>query len=137
MTTQRSEPRILVVNASLELLNIFHEVLDGEGYEVEISNYTFEGLASIQQLNPDLIILDFDREGQREEWELLKMIRLHEATAHIPLIVSIAPLYLLPQVASSWLQKNILVLFSPFQKDDLLAAVRQQLGQSHLPSNEE
>ena len=81
MNTQRKEPLILVVNASLDILNLFHEILEGQKYEVELSNYAFEGIHTIERLKPDLIILDFEREGKPEEWQLLKMIRLHESIA--------------------------------------------------------
>jgi CheY-like chemotaxis protein len=80
MNAQRKEPRILVINVSLDVLNLFHDILDGQGYEVELSNYTFEGIHTIERLQPDLVILDFEREGKPEEWQLLKMIRLHEGT---------------------------------------------------------
>ena len=131
MSSTEKEPRILVVDASLGILNLYHDVLDEQGYDVEISNYTFEGLESIEQLHPDLIILDFDREGQREEWQLLKMLKLHPATASIPIILSLAPLQLHPHWENHFQRHNIRLLLSPFEKDELLAAIHQVLASSH------
>lgn len=127
MTSRTKEPLILVVDASLNLLNIYHDILENEGYEVELSNYTFEGVQTIERLRPDLIILDFEREGQREEWVLLKMLKMHETTANIPIIVNVAPLYNLPEQQAYFERKNVLLLFAPIVKEDLLAAIRQLL----------
>lgn len=128
MTSRTKEPLILVVDASLNLLNIYHDILENEGYEVELSNYTFEGVQTIERLRPDLIILDFEREGQREEWVLLKMLKMHETTANIPIIVNVAPLYNLPEQQAYFERKNVLLLFAPIGKEDLLAAIRQLLS---------
>jgi CheY-like chemotaxis protein len=127
VNSQRKEPLILIINVSLDILNLFHNILDGQGYEVELSNFTFEGIHTIERLQPDLVILDFEREGKPEEWQLLKMIRLHEATAKIPLIICMAPLHIFLDKEKYFRQKNIQLLFAPIDKDELLAAVRQML----------
>ncbi|HZU03893.1 MAG TPA: hypothetical protein VFA10_29790 [Ktedonobacteraceae bacterium] len=128
MASTRKEPLILVIDVSLAILNLYHEVLEEQGYDVELSNYAFESLSMVERLQPDLIILDFDREGQREEWQLLKMLKLHPPTASIPIILSMAPLLLHPHWEEHFQHNNIRLLFSPFGKEDLLAVVRQVLG---------
>ncbi len=137
MSPQRKEPLILVINVSLDILNLFHNILDGQGYEVELSNFTFEGIHTIERLRPDLIILDFEREGKPEEWQLLKMIRLHEATAKIPVIICMAPLHIFLDKEEYFRRKNIQLLFAPMEKDDILAAVRQMLEPGSSTSQEE
>lgn len=131
MPSQTKEPLILVVDASLNLLNIYHDILEDQGYEVELSNYTFEGIQSIERLRPDLIILDFEREGQREEWVLLKMLKMNESTANIPIIVNVAPLYNLSEQKEFFERKNVMLLFSPVSKEELLIAIRQLLQTKH------
>ena len=130
MANTRSEPRILVIDASLAILNLYHEALEAEGYEVELSNYAFESLSMVQRLAPDLIILDFDREGQREEWQLLKLLRLYPPTAQIPIILSMAPLMIDPHWEEHFQRNNIRLLLSPFRKEDLLSVIRQVLEAS-------
>lgn len=131
MANTRKEPVILVIDTSLAILNLYHEVLEEQGYEVELSNYAFESLSMIERLHPDLIILDFDREGQREEWQLLKVLKLHPPTASIPIILSMAPLHLDPHWEEHFQHNNIRLLLSPFGKEDLLAVVRQVLAAAH------
>jgi CheY-like chemotaxis protein len=128
MDSQAKEPRILVINASLDILNLFYDILDGQGYEVELSNYTFEGVGTVERLRPDLIILDFIREGQKEEWQLLQMLKMYEKTASIPIILCTAALLIFREQEDYFRSKNILLLLKPFVKDDLLRAVRQILS---------
>ncbi len=127
MNTQDKPPRILVVNALLDILNLFHDILNEQGYEVEISNFVFEGLTTIEKLQPNLIILDFDREGTVDEWRLLKKLKLYPSTATIPVMICMAPLFLTQDQEAHFRQKNIRLLFSPIDKDELLTAVKQML----------
>lgn len=127
MNKRRKEPVILVVNTSLNLLNMFHEILEGEGFEVELSNFTFEGVGTIDQLKPDLIILDFDIEGQATQWQLLQMLKMHSSTAHIPIILSTLATQMYRDQAEYLRSKNIQLLYKPFEKDDLLKIVHQTL----------
>jgi CheY-like chemotaxis protein len=128
MASTRKEPVILVIDASLTILNLYHEVLEEQGYEVELSNYAFESVSMVERLQPDLIIMDFDREGQREEWQLLKLLKLHPATASIPILLSMAPLQLHPHWEEHLQRNNIRLLLSPVGKEQLLAVIRQVLA---------
>ena len=128
MTNTNQQSRILVVNRSLDVLNLFHDILDEQGYEVELSNYTFESLASIEKLRPALIILDFAREGNEEEWQLLKMLKLSQSVGTIPILLCIAPLFLTQNQEDRFRQKNIWILVNPIDKDELIAAVHQILS---------
>ena len=137
MSIQRRKPLILVVNASLNVLNLFHDILDEQGYEVELSNYAFEGIHTIERLQPDLLILDFEREGRPEEWQLLKMIKMSEKTEKIPIVLCMAPLHIFFDKEEHFRQKNIRLLFAPMEKDEILAAVGQMLQSTNSASEEE
>lgn len=128
MTHANQPPRILVVNRSLDLLNLFHDILDEQGYEIELSNYTFESLTTIEKLHPDIIILDFGREGSEEEWQLLKMLKLYPPVATIPVLLCMSPLFLMQDQIARFQQKNIRLLFNPIDKDELIAAVHEILS---------
>lgn len=127
MNKQKRDPVILVVNASLILLNLFHEVLEDEGFEVELSNFTFEGVSTIDQLQPALILLDFDGEGETIQWQLLQMLKMHTSTARIPIILLALSIPSFHNQADYLLSKNIYLLYKPFEKNDLLDAVHRVL----------
>ncbi len=120
--------RILVVNRSLDVLNLFHDILDEQGYEVELSNYTFESLTTIEKLQPHLIILDFAKDGTEEEWQLLKMLKLYPPVASVPVLLCMSPLHLVQNAEDRFLQKNIRLLFNPIDKDELITVVHQMLS---------
>ncbi len=128
MNSQRKDPRILVVNESLNLLDLFHDILDdNNGYEVELSNYAFEGIASIERLQPDLIILDFDRFGEKQEWQLLQMLKMHKVTTSIPIILCVIALQKFREQEDHFQKHNIWSLYKPFNSADLLELVQQIL----------
>ncbi len=128
MTNSKQPPRILVVNRSLDVLNLFHDILDEQEYEIELSNYTFESLPTIEKLRPDLIILDFAREGTEEEWQLLKMLKLYPPLGSIPILLCMSPLFLGFDLKNHFQQKNIRLLFNPIDKDELVNTVHQLLS---------
>ena len=133
MTNPNHPPRILVVNRSLDILNLFHDILEEQGYEVELSNYTFESLTTIEKLEPDVIVLDFAREGTEEEWQLLKMLKLSRSVAKILILLCLSPLFLMQEQIEHIQQKNIRLLFNPVDREEIVAAMNQVLA---LSSNE-
>lgn len=128
MNSQHKEPRILVVNESLNLLDLFHDILDdNNGYEVELSNFAFEGIASIERLHPDLIILDFDGFGQKQEWQLLQMLKMHKATTAIPIILCVIAVQEFRDQEDHYQKQDVHLLYKPFSPADLLRLVKQLL----------
>lgn len=49
----------MVVNDTQEILDLFRDLLTGEGYEVSVHAYGKRDIAEVQQIGPDLIISDF------------------------------------------------------------------------------
>ncbi len=48
--------RILVMNDTQEILDLFCEILEEEGYQVTLRSYSTQDLSSVQLIQPDLII---------------------------------------------------------------------------------
>jgi CheY-like chemotaxis protein len=128
MTNVNKAPRILVVNRSLDILNLFHDILDEQGYDVELSNFSFESLSTIEKLKPDIIILDFGREGSEEEWQLLKILKLYPPVATIPILLCMSPLFFIQSQIERFQQKNIRLLFNPIDKEELVTVVHEMLS---------
>ena len=63
--------RILVVNDTQEILELFRMILEGEGYEVILSGFPIQQISDVEQINPDLIILDFVFGDQKVGWQIL------------------------------------------------------------------
>src|SRR5215471_9522478 len=86
------EKRILVINDTQEILELFRLLLEQEGYEVILSGAPVQKVTDIEQINPSLIILDVIFRHETIGWQMLEMLRMNRATASIPVIICTAAL---------------------------------------------
>ncbi len=84
--------RILVVNDTQEILELFRLLLEEEGYEVILSGFPIQQITDLERINLDLIILDFVFGDQKTGWQMLQMLKMQRSTAIIPVIVCAAAL---------------------------------------------
>ena len=115
--------RIVYVDDDLELTRLLQISLEDEGYEVLVANEGEEGLGTILEAQPDLVILDVMMPGLTG-WELAKYLREREEWASTPILMltgigsklndMTAPLY----GANAHLDK-------PFDIDELVVQVEQ------------
>ncbi len=81
---------VLVINDTQEILNLFQELLEEEGYRVTISLALLD-TARLRQLAPDIIVQDLVfNESSDVGWKFLWMVRLDPRLRHIPLILCTA-----------------------------------------------
>jgi CheY-like chemotaxis protein len=120
--------RIMVVDDSQELLDLFRELLTDEGYEVVINAAGIRDAAEVEQVRPDLIILDHVMGGAAVGLQMVRQLQLQPATAAIPVIVCTAA-SLGPDEMECYLQApGIRFVLKPFDVDDLLQSVRRALA---------
>jgi two-component system response regulator MtrA len=67
-------PLILIIDDDLELTALVRTMLSKDGYEVEIANDGQSGLEKLEQLQPDLILLDIMMPGM-DGWAVCQQIR--------------------------------------------------------------
>jgi CheY-like chemotaxis protein len=131
---------IMVVNDTQEILDLFREILEGEGYRVSLYSYAFRDLDEIKQDQPDLIILDFIIGGEAFGWQLLQKMKLDRATATIPIIACTAAVNLARELEGHLKEKGVAVVLKPFDIDDLLrevdAAWRRLPSDAGIPGTE-
>lgn len=132
--------RILVVNDTQAILDMFRSILEDEGYEVILSSMPYQNISEIEQVKPDLIILDIMFGDQKIGWQMVQLLRMNRATASLPLMVCSAAIREVRETEGYLVSQGIHVLYKPFQLDDLLAMVTQALAAPHhivLQINEE
>lgn len=122
--------RILVVNDTQEILELFRMLLEGEGYEVVLSGFPIQQMSDIEQIHPDLIILDLVFGDQRSGWQMLQMLKMKRSTASIPVIVCTAALNMVREQEGYLVSQGVHVVFKPFDIDHLLTNIKQ-LVDSH------
>ena len=119
--------RILVIDDTQEVLDLLRTILEKHGYEVHEARYIFEDLHDIEQLQPDLIILDFMIGKQNEGWQMLQALKAYQPTASIPIMITSVALSLASEQQNYFDQRSIPRMPKPFDIDYLLQTVRQML----------
>lgn len=122
--------RILVINDTQEILELFRMLLEGEGYEVILSGFPIQQINDVKLINADLIILDFVFGDQKTGWQMLQMLKMDRATTTIPVIVCTAALDMVREQEGYLVSQGVHVVFKPFDIDHLLSNVKQLL-ESH------
>jgi DNA-binding response OmpR family regulator len=75
--------KILVVDDEDDILHFLELVLKEKGYDVVTAENGHDALTTAQIEKPDLVLLDIMM-PQMDGWEVLKLLRVDEETADIP-----------------------------------------------------
>lgn len=121
---------ILVVNDAEDLRELMYAILNGQGgYEVTQGTYKPGMLPWIEKLKPDLVIADVMFEQEPLGFQLVETLRLGSQTAHIPILLCSGAVAALRERQAYLSEKKVGVLYKPFAVEELLAAVKQMLGE--------
>ena len=125
---EQTSPLILLVEDNAEIGPFVQLELESEGYRVELATDGQTGLMKFRQLEPDLLILD---------WELPRMsgvevCRRVRQSSHVPVLMLTAKKEIHDRVEGLDAGAND-YLIKPFELDELLARVRAQLRSRQKP----
>jgi len=118
---------ILIIDDDQSILELFRLILEPEGYQVTIAKSAFENVHEIEQLNPDLIVLDFKLGRQEDGFLLLQKIKMYRPTKDIPIILCTAAVDIVVEQENVLREKGIPILYKPFDIDELLRVVEREL----------
>lgn len=122
--------RILVINDTQEILELFRAILSEEmGHEVVLDSYKPHMVEIIKEISPDLIISDHVFGEEKIGWQLLQRLKMDRATANIPAIICSAAIKDLKEMEGFLMAKNVGVLYKPFDVDDLISLVNLKLAE--------
>lgn len=79
--------KIVIIDDDIDVITIVETILRKEGYEVSSANNKIEGMKKIQEVNPDLAILDVMMTTHYEGFELAKEITEHPTFKNLPIIM--------------------------------------------------
>jgi DNA-binding response OmpR family regulator len=116
-------PHVVVINDDDDLLTIFRELLEGEGYRVSTLTYPTANLSDLMVLAPDLVVLDMVFGGEDVGWNYLQRLRLDRGSAAVPVIVCTAAVRLVRDAHEYLTGLGITVVLKPFDIDPFLAEV--------------
>jgi DNA-binding response OmpR family regulator len=130
--------RILVINDTQEILDLFRILLEGEGYEVVLSGFPFQQISEVEQINPDLIILDVIFSDEKIGWQMLQMLKMKHSTASIPAIICTAALNAVREQEGYLVSQGVHVVYKPFDIDHILTTIKLALeSRKNIPSQQE
>ena len=110
--------RILVVNDTQEILELFRMFLEEEeGYDVVLAGTPMQRIKEVEQINPDLIILDLVFGDEKTGLQMLQMLKMQQSTATIPVIVCTAALDLVREQEGYLVSQGVHVIYKPFDLD--------------------
>lgn len=124
---------ILVINDTQEILQLFEDILVGEGYKVTIHSYSTRDIEVVKKVNPDLIISDHPPFEERQGWQFLQKLKMDKQTARIPVVVCTTNSKVVQDIEGHLSAKGILTVPKPFDIEDLLEAVEHQIGKAEEP----
>jgi CheY-like chemotaxis protein len=129
MAGMAGRKRVLVINDTKEILELFRDVLEREmGHEVILMSFAPDELERIVEQKPDLVIVDFMiGEREMEGWQLLQKMRMHPSTARIPIVACTAAIKQVRETEAYLLEQGIEVVLKPFTIDQLEGAVGRAL----------
>ena len=119
--------RILVINDTQEILELFRILLEGEGYEVVLSGEPLQKVKEVEQVHPDLILLDLIFRQEKTGWQMLQMLRMDRLTASIPIVICTAALQDVQEQEGYLNSLGIRIVYKPFDVDVLFAVVKTAL----------
>ena len=120
--------RIMVVNDTPEILDLFRDLLEGEaGYEVVLYSYAVMDMREVKGVAPDLIILDYIFGRENLGWQMLQKLKMDRQTATIPVVICTAATKKVQEIEGYLQAQGIRVVPKPFDIDALLDTVRLAL----------
>lgn len=119
--------RVLVVNDTQEILDLFCDILKQEGYETVLSGFPMREISDVEEIDPDLIILDLVFGGEKTGWQMLQMLRMQHSTSAIPVIICTAALETVREQEGYLMSQGVHVVYKPFDIDHLMEIIKQAM----------
>ncbi len=123
VTRARANPLVMVVDDSLTVRKITSRMLTRENFEVATAKDGVDGLQQLQDIEPDLILLDIEM-PRMDGFEFARNVRADVKTKHIPIIM------ITSRTADKHRNRAIELgvneyMGKPYQEEQLLALIRQ------------
>jgi two-component system response regulator VicR len=119
--------KVVCIEDDPKTIDLVKLILKKEGYEITGVGNGREGLAVIESVKPDVVLLDLmmpDMDG----WEVFQSMRANESMKHIPVIVLTAKAQSIDKVLGLHIAKVNDYITKPFSPSELIQSVRKVLA---------
>ncbi len=121
------QQHILVIDGSQVLLDLFRDLLEGEGYRVTTQISLDRDPDALTRLAPDIIILDDLCRTEARGWPLLQPLGAAPSTHAIPVILCTGGWDEVEGLGEPVTEPSVRVVRKPFDLDHLLGVIRHAL----------
>lgn len=115
---------IIIVDNDDAMREFLTLTLHDEGWQVFGYPYAHVDQVVLEQLHPDLIILDFNIRDGGTGWELLQLLKMEDTTANIPILIMTTTVHLSAEIQGYLSARNISIVHKPFDLDKFLPLVQ-------------
>ncbi|MBM3151649.1 MAG: response regulator [Chloroflexi bacterium] len=129
-----NEKLILCIEDEAEMIDLIRLILSRRGFRVVGANGGREGLDSIEQEKPDLILLDLMM-PEMDGWEVYQQVKADARTRDIPVIVVTAKAQSIDRVLGLHIAKVDDYIAKPFSPQELLASVEKVINRPKSADN--
>ncbi len=126
MSEQR-KPKIVCIEDEPEMIDLVRLILGRRGFELIGAVGGREGLETVRQVKPDLVLLDLmmpDMDG----WEIYQHMKADEELRNIPVIIVTAKAQSIDKVLGLHIAKVDDYITKPFGPQELIDSVNRVLG---------
>lgn len=127
-----AKKRVLCIEDHPEMIELIRLILGRQGFDVDGAEGGREGLRSMQENPPDLVLLDLmmpDMDG----WEVYRQIKANDQLKDIPVIAVTAKAQGIDRVLGLHIAGMDDFITKPFGPKELVASVERVLGASARP----
>jgi CheY-like chemotaxis protein len=131
METNAAGPTVLVINDTPEILDLFQDLLGEEGFNVVPDRFTLEVgllLKRVEELRPDLIVLDYIIGREDLGWQFLQLLKLERATRDVPVIICTGAVRQVQEMEAQLDKMGVAVVLKPFDIDHLIGVINKVLA---------
>jgi len=123
--------RILYIEDEPDMIDLVRLILTRKAYEVRGAKNGQEGLDSIRQAPPDLVLLDLmmpDMDG----WAVYQQMKTNESTRDIPVIILTAKAQSIDKLLGLYVAKVDDYISKPFSPHELIESIEKVLTRHNL-----
>jgi two-component system, OmpR family, response regulator len=121
------ESRILVLEKDPSIIELYKDLFSDEGYETVAEELATLCPERVEQLAPNLIILDHMLYDKPAGLEFLHRLKGNEGTANIPVVICTTAVQMIRSMEQGLKAMGVDALFKPFENEELLASVQYGL----------
>ncbi|MEP7288165.1 MAG: response regulator [Chloroflexota bacterium] len=127
MLPNNENTQVVIIEDDPEMIALVKLILTKHGFKVAGANNGRDGLGLIEEVQPDVVLLDLmmpDMDG----WEVYQTMKANDLMKHLPVIIITAKAQSIDKVLGLHIAKVDDYITKPFSPSELLSSVRKVIA---------